>query len=122
MRGRDENDGAPDELVGESVAGSSDSEAHRDHGFVGHVGRVVAEERDDLLHPVDRMRHEAFGHCRTDGMQPELERGDDAEIGAGSAHTPEEVGVPSSPARTICPSAVTSSIDNTLSVVSPCLR
>ena len=93
MRGRDENDGAPDELVGESVAGSSDSEAHRDHGFVGHVGRVVAEERDDLLHPVDRMRHEAFGHCRTDGMQPELERGDDAEIGAGSAHTPEEVGV-----------------------------
>src|SRR5918996_570894 len=93
MRGRDENDGAPDELVGESVAGSSDSEAHRDHGFVGHGGRVVAEERDDLLHPVDRMRHEAFGHCRTDGMQPELERGDDAEVGAGSAHTPEEVGV-----------------------------
>jgi hypothetical protein len=85
--------GLPDELVGESVAGSSDSEAHRDHGFVGHVGRVVAEERDDLLHPVDRMRREAFGHCRTDGMQPELERGDDAEVGAGSAHTPEEVGV-----------------------------
>ena len=69
------------------------------------------------------MHDEAGEHLGTHRVQRELERGHDAEVAATAADAPEQIGVllgaRSQPA---VPSAVTTSAEMRLSIVSPCLR
>ena len=56
-------------------------------------------------------------------MGAELERRDDAEVAAGAANSPEQVGdVSVALAVRTCPSAVTISTESRLSMLNPCVR
>ena len=61
-------------------------------------------------------------HDRTERVQLEVERGDDAEVAAATAQTPEQVGVLVGRRRPPRPSAVTTSASIRLSHVKPNLR
>ncbi len=55
--------------------------------------RELAVGLEHLLGLLERPRDEAALHHRPDLVQPEREAGDDAQVRAGAAHRPEEVGV-----------------------------
>ena len=67
---------------------SNDSQRSRD------VGREqLLHELAELDGAVDRVDDAAVGDHRVERVQPELERGGDAEVGAGAAQAPEELRV-----------------------------
>ena len=62
--------------------------------LVGRVEHEVAVERARGRRAIARRVHEhAAEHDRADRVQPEVERGDDAEVAAAAAQPPEQVGV-----------------------------
>lgn len=70
-----------------------DPEVDRDPGLIWSVGQEFANQARDLSTALDRERDPAMCDGRFLGMELQLERRDDAEVGAGAAHSPEEVGI-----------------------------
>ncbi len=56
-------------------------------------GGQLLDERTELERAVDRVDDAAVGDHRVERVQPELERGGDAEVRAGAAQAPEELRV-----------------------------
>ena len=59
----------------------------------GSVAHPVAVEAQHLFGAVAGEEDRAGQHHRADRMQPELERGHDAEVAAAAAQAPEQLGV-----------------------------
>jgi len=62
---------------------------HRD--LVGRLGGEVTQEGQHLGGVLGRPGHQAAVHLRTDGVQVELERGDDPEVAAATAQAPHQL-------------------------------
>ena len=61
--------------------------------LVGRVRDVVPVEAQDIGGVLGRPEHRSGEDVGADGMQPEPERGDDAEVPAAASQRPEQVGV-----------------------------
>src|SRR4029453_18705787 len=61
--------------------------------LIGYIGDPVAVEAKDFGRLLHRPDHRPGENGRPDAIQPELELGDDAEIGTSPLHTPEEIAV-----------------------------
>ena len=58
------------------------------HHIVGGAGHEVIECGGHLASPLRRMDEDAASDDRADGPELELQRGHDAEVGAGASHAP----------------------------------
>ena len=90
--------------------------------LVRRVAHQVAEAAQQLRGPLLGVDEQPGEHLRPDGVQRELERGDDAEVPAAAAQRPQQVGVLDRGRAHLAPSAVTSSAASRLSQARPCLR
>src|SRR2546430_5265911 len=63
------------------------------HQLVRRVGERVAVEASHLGRVFHRPEDWPGHHLRPQGVEPELELGDDPEVAAAAANAPEEVGV-----------------------------
>jgi len=77
------------------MTGSGGDTAELDDGaeLVGNLGNEVPVEAQHVGGVVGRPEDRPGHHGRAEGMQRELERGDDAEVAAAASQRPEQVGV-----------------------------
>ncbi len=66
---------------------------HPDGQLVGRLGDEAAVAVEQLPGLAERMHDQAGQHLGADRVEPELERGHDAEIAAAAADRPEQVGM-----------------------------
>jgi hypothetical protein len=92
MGGAHGDDRLPGDPVRERRILGRDGEAERQHRLVRRGREVLTEAVGDLVRARRRERRHPVHHVRADLVQPELERGDDAEVRSGAAHSPEEIG------------------------------
>ena len=72
---------------------SSGEEHERQRKLVGRLGHHVAEAPQQLGGAGAREDREAGHHLRPDRVEPQLDRGHDAEVAAAAAQRPEQLGV-----------------------------
>ncbi len=72
---------------------AGDPEVDRHKSVVGSSGQEFADKTGDLATAFDWESDPAMRNCLLLRIQPQLERRDHAEVGAGAAHAPEQIGV-----------------------------
>src|SRR3989442_263318 len=93
MRGADGNRGVPTSSWGRGPAARRVREVQTEvHVVRRRLGKLPIE-RGRVASAIDRERHDGGRHVRSDGVQPELERGRDPEVRPSASQTPEELRV-----------------------------
>ena len=96
--------------------------AEREAELVGRLAHHVAPQPQKLAPALGAVKDKAGEDLGAEGVEAELEPRDDAEVAAAPRRAQNRSGFSSSEARTMRPSAVTSSAESRLSTVSPCFR
>jgi hypothetical protein len=74
--------------------GAGQPPQHQHHRELAVVGRdQLAHDLEHRRQPGERERHRPGEHVRADGVQPEIEPGDDSEVPTAAARPPQQVRV-----------------------------